>query len=339
MEDDFFQELDQSISNISADKCWQRKIGEFIIWFSPVDYKSNLIIQQKMEEMIGITVLYEIKRLALSYSIVGINNIDLRPYRYSPPSFTINGKNLSLSSYVYEKIGQWDNEFVDAAFKVFSDLMESDRNQILQNVQFENEKPPLEELSEIEIRSAELREQLGLPRLVEEIKKEKKNNLHEDEDEDEDEDEFTDKERRNSLEESDPLKDDTHYRNIKTFQDEPSESVEIKNNYDPFKVVSTDTVKTVSSHQTLVQPIQTVPVPVPVPPIRNHPRKEISIEEIENPHLYSKSSTPDNPAKALPSVDDSEIIENRVEKTKQNLIVDKLPQGNRNPRFVSPRKI
>lgn len=341
MEDDFFQELDQSISNISADKCWQKDVGGFTLWFSPVDYKSNLLIQEKISEMEGITVLYEMKRLALSYSIVGINKIDLRPYRYAPPSFNVNGRKVNLSSYIYEKIAQWDNEFVDAAFKVFGDLMESDKNQILKDVQFENEKPPLEELTEIEARSAELREQLGLPRLVEETIKEKKSNLHdneeyEDADYDEDDD-ISDQERREILEESEPLRDDTYYRNVKASQEDSKESVEIKEDYDPFRIVASDTVKTAPVQQPFVQPVQTVPVPVP--PTKTAPRKSVSMEEIENPHLFARPSDPNNPAKAMPSVDDSEVIEDKTDKTKQNLVFDKAPQGNKNPRFVPPKRL
>lgn len=330
MDETFFQELDSSITNLSADKCWKRAIDGIIIWFSPIDYDSQVKINQRLAETEDSAVITEVKRYALSFSIVGINEIDLRPYRYVTPSFILNGKKVSLNAYIYSKLGKWNAELVDTAFKVFSDLMETEKKNILKDVVFENEKPLLEELAELETRSAEIREQLGLPRLMEEDKESLgeplKNTLHEEyKDDDEEDEEYSDAERREVLEDLTPLEDDKHKRKIKN-EDRPV----VDENFNPFAVYDAP------------EPVRTVPVPAPPTSSTPHkptPTRELSIDEIENPHIYVKPNTPDNPRAALPSVDQSGVIEDRVKSVDSRPVIDTVPKTSINPRFNPPKKM
>jgi hypothetical protein len=173
--DDFIAELERSISKLGAEKIWKRQIGETEIWFSPI----SLYAQEKISEMmnnsesLGINIVHETKRITLSFAISGINGTDLRPYRDIAPSFPTVGKDgrttkVTLDKYLYTKMIGWSAQFIDDAFTVYTDLIESHQKENLANIKFENQKSPEEELSELESRAAEIREALGKPKLVEE---------------------------------------------------------------------------------------------------------------------------------------------------------------------------
>ncbi|HEY8096295.1 MAG TPA: hypothetical protein VIE65_09445 [Methylobacter sp.] len=174
MDDTFFQELDKHVSNIGTDRIWKRKIGDRLVWFSPVDFSGEAKTWDKIvsEEE---NALRETKRLALSNSIVGFDDYDLRKWRYAGPTFPMEGKDdkgntrtikVDLPKYIYSKIAHWDAAFVDTAYRVFADLMASHEKFLTQEITFENLKSPMEELSELELRIATLRDELGLPQLV-----------------------------------------------------------------------------------------------------------------------------------------------------------------------------
>lgn len=172
MSDDFLAELETTLSSISEDKMWKRTIGGVEIWFIPTPYDGSLKVNEVYaDSTLGGNVVLESKRTTLSYSIVGFDNVDLRPYRgqFVFPKKNPDGKvvKTSLTDYLYRKILSWPGLYVDDVFEVLADLMETYRRENLIAVEFENKKTPREELSELESRAAEIREELGMPQMVE----------------------------------------------------------------------------------------------------------------------------------------------------------------------------
>lgn len=176
MDLNFLKELDEKISNLGTDTLWKRKIGGRVIWFAPVPYKG----QQKINEILsratsdtGASIIGEAKRLTLSYSIMGVDDIDFRDYRKAGEVFPVVDPRLrtevkvTLDRYIYLKMDEWGSEFMDNAFDVLADLMESFKRENLKEVKFENAKEPLDELTELEVRVSELRRQLDMPKLIE----------------------------------------------------------------------------------------------------------------------------------------------------------------------------
>lgn len=170
MDKDFLAKLDEKITNVGSEVAWKRTIGGRVIWLSPVSQTSNMKITETMtNEELGIHMLTEVKRVTLSHSIVGIDDIDLREFDVFGPFDTKDGKkvNLTKDKYLYAKLATWGAQFIDNVFSVFSDLMQTYEKETLREVEFENKKEPREELLELEARARSLREELGLPRLAE----------------------------------------------------------------------------------------------------------------------------------------------------------------------------
>lgn len=171
---DFLDQLEQLITNAGSDKLWKRTVGDLELWFSPM----TLPAQEKVNETLtraelGPNVVIESKRVTLSNGIVGLNGIDLRPYRAGQAVFSsVNkeGKSVKvpLEKYLYEKMSTWGGQYVDDVFMVYADLIETHQKENLKDVRFENSKDPKSELLELEARVYELRKQLNLPALVEE---------------------------------------------------------------------------------------------------------------------------------------------------------------------------
>lgn len=176
MDQDFLSELDNAISHIGTNKVWKRTIGGLEISFSPIPYEYQLKINETIQNSdLGSAILAESKRVTLSYAIVGIDKFDFKEYRFSSPQFQIKGrdggnKKVSLSDYLYHKMGKWEAQFIDDCFSVFADLMNSNVKENLKDIQFENLKDPLEEMNDLILRVAEIRDQLGLPHLVDPLK-------------------------------------------------------------------------------------------------------------------------------------------------------------------------
>ena len=173
MDESFFAALEAGLTNVGTDVYWKRKVGSIELWIAPL----SMVGQGKVIEAITGTdgkgnVIGESKRITLSHSIVGFNEIDLRPYRDGVPAFPLKGRdgkqvNVSLDKYHYGKMSGWGAQFVDDAFAVYADLMESFAKENLKGVKFENAKDPREELAELMVKVTELRDQLGMPELVE----------------------------------------------------------------------------------------------------------------------------------------------------------------------------
>lgn len=177
MSDDLFAELERNLTNVGSNKVWKRQIGDFTVWFSPITLQGQEKVSELLgnSEKIGLNIINETKRITLSYSIVGINDVDLREYRDNQPHFPVIGRDgkhtkVSLDKYLYIKMQDWSAQFIDDAFSILSDLFESDQKENLKNIKFENAKDPNDELLELEARVSELRENLGKPQLVEKTK-------------------------------------------------------------------------------------------------------------------------------------------------------------------------
>lgn len=172
MDQDFLAELDVALSNVGSDEVWRRTIGGVELWISPL----QILGQEKVAEVItktdlGANIISESKRMTLSHAIVGFDKFDLREWRGGAAVFPVTGKDgkpakTTLDRYLYHKLGSWGAQFIDDAFAVYADLMDSFQKNNLKDIKFENAKDPREELAELQARVYELRQQLGLPMLV-----------------------------------------------------------------------------------------------------------------------------------------------------------------------------
>lgn len=167
MDADFLKELDDKFSNVGREQLWKKKIGEHIIWFSPPSQDDQMKINEIMSsDDLGVHLLSEVKKQTLALSIVGIDDLDLTKTRVigpvPHPKKPGESVNLPLDKFIYVKISQWGAQFVDDAFRVFADLMETHEKENLKNIKFENLKDPAVELAEAEARVDELRSQLGI---------------------------------------------------------------------------------------------------------------------------------------------------------------------------------
>lgn len=174
MDDNFFKKLDEALTNVGSDKYWERKIGGHVVWLSPVPFKC----QHKVNELLtnpelGTNVIGEVKRMTMSFAIVGFDGLDLRPYRDDTPQFPVmehrekKQVKVALHKYLSYKMEEWGTEWIDSAFEVFADIMETIKKENLKEVKFENARDKREELAELEEKVRDLRIELGLPLLVE----------------------------------------------------------------------------------------------------------------------------------------------------------------------------
>lgn len=172
MDLEFIAELDRDLSNLGSDKVWTRTIGGVELHISPL----TLIGQEKVAETIanselGAAIVAESKRMTLAHAIVGIGKRDLREFRHGPAVFPSKGRDgkpvkVPLEKYMHDKLALWGHEFVDNLFDVYADLMETHKRENLKDIKFDHLKTPAEELAELMVRVAELRQQLDLPPLV-----------------------------------------------------------------------------------------------------------------------------------------------------------------------------
>ena len=105
MELDALEELEQKLSNLGCESVWKRKIGNYIIWLSPVSQESQMRINEVMANTdFGIHAIAEVKRTSLSFAIVGIDGVDLSKYEQIGP-FKKQDKQyyLTRQKYLYEK--------------------------------------------------------------------------------------------------------------------------------------------------------------------------------------------------------------------------------------------
>ncbi len=173
MDAEFLAELDRDLTEVGLDEFWKREVGGRTVWISPVPFAGQAVINERMtDETLGVNFAFETKRMTLSYSIVGIGEKDLRPYRTKGPIFPFTDREgkavkVTLQKYIYEKMANWGDTWIDAAFDVFADLMETHKANTLKKIEFENNKPPLDELVELELKAGKLRHELDMPQMTE----------------------------------------------------------------------------------------------------------------------------------------------------------------------------
>lgn len=172
MDAEFLKQLDRDMTDVGRDALWKRDVGGRTVWISPVPWEGQARVNETMtDESLGVNFAYAVKRLTLSYAIVGMDQLDLRPHRESGPVFsvTVRGKTtkVSLQKYIYEKMGSWGDPWIEAAFNVFADLMETHKGENLEKIVFENVQLPLDELVELELKAGKIRDELDMPQMTE----------------------------------------------------------------------------------------------------------------------------------------------------------------------------
>lgn len=339
MDQDFFKQLEESFSNVGADECWKRDVGGRTVWFSPISVNGQAKVQDALvSKDLGANAINESKRITLCHAIVGIGDVDLREYRNSGPVFgpipdprdPKKKQMLDLAGYVYMKMATWGSQWLDDAFTVFADLMESHQKENVKNVKFENSKNPAEELGELMLRVTELRMQLGLPPLVEQERKPG------------DVDEVKEFERQ--MEEEARLAEEKEAQRSAREQEQQEEPPAVP--FDPFKPVAPPApdVRAAQPPRPVPEPVERPPAPpaptpvvtVPVPVLAQPraqgvaPRPIASFDEGGPPQ-----STAQTPFQAAPSVP-HEVIEQQAPRVQTAPpVIDPLLAG-RNPRFRPP---
>jgi hypothetical protein len=308
MDQDFLKQLEQEVTDVGTDEFWKRQIGNKLIWLSPVTTSGQTKVREvMMSDDLGSNSVYEAKKITLSQAIVGINQLDLRPYRKSKePIFPVFDSRVGaevkvdLPTYILYKISDWGSEFVDATFDVFADLMALHKKDILKEIKFEGTQDPMAELAEIEDRAAIIREQLNLPPKVE----------------------FqTEKESKEAPPKA-PL------------EPPPPEATKVA--FDPFERAPS-TPKASETPIVKQPPVQNVPVPVqniPVP-VQNIP---VPIPAAMRAAEYAAAeSSPTNPFRATPSVP-NDVVEQKLPKNEPVTPPIINPNmGSVNPRFRPQR--
>lgn len=300
--EDFFAELDASLSNVGSTKLWKRTIGDVVIWMSPI----TLHGQQKVTEVlnspdsVGINVINETKRITLSFSIVGINDLDMREYRDNVPRFPVQGKDgktvkVTLDKYLYQKMTNWSAQFIDDTFAVLADLLESDQKENLKNIKFENQKNSETELTELEARVSVLRSELGKPQLVE----------------------------------SKPNEPEVQVAAVsETPQESPATSTKpvVEVDFDPFAKMNTNVVS-----PAVASPAASMPIPEIPDNIAAKAQSTTMDKQVRDKEGNLINAFVSNPS----GVD--EVLESRAESVPARPVIDP-PVMNRNPRFSPPVK-
>lgn len=300
MDEEFFKQLDEALTDIGADKYWERQIGGHTVWLSPVPFKSQHKINELLtNDELGPNVVGEVKRTTLSYSIVGFDGFDLRPYRDETPRFPIvdhrekKRVKVALHTYLYHKIEDWGTEWIDSAFEVFSDIIESVRKDNLKEVKFENTKDKREELAELEEKVAELRIDLGLPPMVE----------------------------------------------VKIGEDEEvvKRPVKAKENAEPEPDLETEPFNPFRKIPTEAAPVSR-PVPAQAPAPVQAPVQTLPVADSNSiiPGLNASSKSSSTPDRPYVGGANGDVLEKRSEREPMPIEVDKPIRQSVNPRFKRP---
>lgn len=159
---DNLEELESLLDSVGSNVVWKRKIGERLIWLSPISF----VAQEKVTEVLtsgnGISGLSDSKRLTLSFAIVGIEDKDFSGYLKRGAVFPgLNNTKTTFDRYLYHKLGDWGGQYVDDIFTVYADLMDEFQRQNLANVKFESMNSVQEELSEAEEKVSKLKQSMA----------------------------------------------------------------------------------------------------------------------------------------------------------------------------------
>lgn len=315
MEPDFISELDKTLSNVGTDLFWKKKIGSIELWISPLSVTGQEKVTSTVSKAeLGTNIVAEGKRVTLANAIVGVNSSDLREYRNGTPIFPAKNKKgesvkVRLEDWLYGKMANWSAQYLDDAFAVYADLMETFEKENLKEIKFENAKDPHIELQELEQKAAGLRSRLGLPPLG------------------------------NSDEE--PLPDETEVAEALAKEEaEEAKQKEKPEDFDPFKAVP-------QSQQSQPQGDPEAPPPPArpfVPPPSDQPQPSMTMPAVLPPNLrraqpvQAQESSPENPHRPMPSVP-NEVLTQSVSRVPVERPKIDQPQGGINPRFQPSRPI
>lgn len=322
MDADFISELDKAISTVGTDKVWERTVGGVRFRLSPISYEASGKVNESIQAMeSGTNSLMEAKRITLSHAITGINDYDLMPFRDAGPVFPIKGRDgkpvkVVLDKYLYEKCFKWGEQLINDLFSVYSDLMETHQKENLKEIRFENAKNPVEELGELMARVFELREQLNLPRLVEE------------------DDGVERPRRRVPVQEPEAEADAEEPEPIRPTRRAKEVAEALDGDFDPFKKVATESPQPVRRVTRAVVPEAPPP---PAPPRPEDLDVEVAvIERGAAPPNQPVASSPVTPHR--PGFVSEDVIEERGDARPPvpPPAVDRPPSGNVNPRFARP---
>lgn len=174
MDESFIKKLDAALTNVGADSHKEYQIGGHTVWFSPVPMCAERKINEVMaNDALKFNMIAEVKCVILANAIVGFDGFDLREFRNKAPEFPIYDPrtkkqvHVTLSKYLSLKMEEWGTEWIDSAFSVYNDFLETVKKENLKDVKFENAKDKREELAELEEKVKDLRVELGLSPLVE----------------------------------------------------------------------------------------------------------------------------------------------------------------------------
>jgi hypothetical protein len=317
MEPDFISDLDKTLSNVGTDVFWKRKVGPLELWISPLSITGQERVTAAVNKAeVGSNIVGESKRVTLSNSVVGINGADLRQYRGGAPIFTSPNKKgepvkVQLEQYLYNKMANWSAQYIDDAFAVYADLMETFQKENLKEIKFENVKDPHVELQELEERVGALRAQLGMPPLGEKPEGEVT---------------YTPEQVAEMLEQE---------RQAEEAGKQPPED------FDPFKAMPQQQPPSPPAPQ------QAAPQPPPqqqpfTPPPSGPPQPNFAMpaalpQNLQRPMPLGhapQESTPDRPHQAMPSVP-NEVITQQAARPGERPKIDQH-QGGVNPRFNPP---
>lgn len=325
MDADFISELDKTLSNVGTDLYWKKTIGGLELWISPLSVEGQDKVTSAMGRAdVGLNIVAESKRVTLANAIVGVGETDLREFRGGTPIFPTKGRDgkavkVPLEQYLYTKMARWGAQFVDDAFEVYADLMETFQKQNLKDITFENAKDPRVELIELEKKVSNLRTQLGLPQLVEE-------GIDPESDKD-----LTDEETASVLKAEEQFE-----------RESAEEPTPPQGDFDPFKPIE----KSSSPPATPPAPVAPPPSQTPwTPPPSAHPKPSMSMpavlpKSMTNripPGFQPQESSPEHPLAATPSVPNEVIEIKQSGRPSQPLPVIDRKEVNKNPRF-QPRR-
>lgn len=358
MDNDLLLALEEKITNIGANDIYKKKIGNLVIWFAPLSYTDQAFVQEALEATIEAgNSINTAKLKAISRSIVGIDDVDLREFRNGAKVFEVHevvpnkGRTkvkVDLAKYMEYKIRSWGQSFVDLAFDVFADIEESSKKKFAEGVVLENTKDPRVELAELEVRVHELRSRLGLPVLAEKEGSRYKN-LQGEPEVPEDTGPTPDLGSMNYEEEWDSSAPNASKSPSVDEQTSPDEPETVEPVVEAFAseedILQSVVPPEVEKPQAAPVPVRTVPVaqPAPPPPAAPSPihnalsarRNMARPVHAVPPNAYS---SPDKPFDATPSVNREEVIEDRLQPQTSRIRMDpSVSQQSVNPRFKSRR--
>lgn len=343
--DDILKQIEESLSCVGSDETWTREVFGRDVIFAPISFTGQAKVQEALASSEqNVNFVNDTKRVTMSHAIVGIDNLNLIEFRDAGSIFgpiKVKGQDMKvgLAAYIHHKMASWGQEFIDTAFAIYADEVETRNKKNLEGVVFQNVKSPEEELADLMVRVTELRYLLKMPPLVEAGP----------------EDEVDDTPKGREDPEEEPA-------------DEDDGKEEVDNDFDPFKSVRVPPTprpapiprpasmpeadhEVPSIPTSGMVPQQEVPSHLPTRLQAQKSRAPINlpstppatlqratqIAELEGDLPFSPNSSPSSP---FVTSHHDEVIEAPASRERvAPPIIDKLQKPSLNPRFQAPKKL